>query len=457
MAAETTLRTFTAAQLAQIINASTVIDTAITVQRFSTDTRHLQPGDCFIALVGETFDGHDFIAQAQAAGASCAIVSREVSTDVPCLLVQDTGKAYGEIALAYRRAFTKPIIGITGSMGKTTVKTLLAQALSQLGPVHATQANYNNQIGVPKTLLGLQNTHAVGVIEVGTNNPGEIASAAQWIEPDVALVTTVAPVHIGQFDGIAGLAAEKFSLYPTLRQGGTAIVNIDNPITRAWLPQLREDYRVITYGLDAEADVQAQAISHDECDHHSFDLCVQGQRLRIQAPLPCAHTVNNILAAAAVMVALDCDLAQLQDSLNALAPLAGRMQTHKGLHDALIIDDSYSGAPDAVKAALQHLAQYRGETIMVLGDMLELGELAEPLHREVGQLARELGIKQLYTYGNLSEFASTSFGNGSQHFTTQADLVAALAPCLSAQTTCLIKGSRSMHMENIVSQVTSPL
>lgn len=442
----------TLSDMAEILGCDTPIDSDAAVQRISTDTRHLASGDAFIAIRGEQFDGHEFIPAAKQAGASVAIVEEDGSYDLPTLKVKNTREAYGQLARAHRRQFSIPVIGITGSCGKTSVKEMTAAILRQAGKVLATQANYNNDIGVPQTLLQLSADHDYAVIEVGTSQPGEIAFCAQWIEPTIALINNVAPAHIEALRDEQGVAKEKGALYQALSPHGTAIINLDEPFSSMWLPTLPCEH-VISYAIEKEAMVSAGAITLQPSMQTQFDLHTPSGSITISLPLIGHHHVHNALAAASIALACDVSLEDIQAGLASLEPVSGRMHARVGQAQSRIIDDSYNANPGSMTAALDALSQFPGTRIFVMGDMGELGEKAEHYHRQVGQAAKKKGIDKLFCCGEMSAQACKAFGINGQHFRNQADLIAALLPELNADVTCLVKGSRSAAMENIVNAI----
>lgn len=419
------------------------------ISHISTDTRSLQEGDIFLALRGENFDGHAYLQQAIDKGAVAAIVSDVVDLAIPSLRVSDTRKAYGDIAAWYRRQFSIPIIAITGSSGKTSVKEMTASILRQAGNVLATQANYNNDIGVPLTLLQLREAHDFAVIEIGTNHPGEIAYSVNITQPTVAMVNNVGPAHIEFLGSVAGVAKEKSSIYTGLSADGTAVFNLDEAYVEPWRQKFK-NLRQVTFSSQQEADIRGQLLTVDAMSRPSFRLSVAGKELTIQCPLPGLHNLQNALAACALTYAIGIDMECMKAGIEAMQSVKGRMQFKTGKAQATIIDDTYNANPASVKAAIDSLSVMPGKNILILGDLGELGEDA-PMHlAAIGQYAAEKGLDALYSCGNLSAQASEAFGSAGQHFANQQALADHVLGLLDAEVNCLVKGSRAAGMEAIV-------
>lgn len=418
--------------------------------RLSTDTRSIQPGDAFLALRGERFDAHDFLPLAVDRGAAALVVEREApELGVPQLVVQDSFDALGQIAAVNRERFTGPLLAITGSSGKTTVKTMLAGILVRSAPVLATRGNLNNRIGVPLTLLELDAAHEFAVIEMGASGPGEIASYCRWAKPEVALVNNVMPAHIEGFGSVEGVASAKGEIYRGLSAHGTAVLNLDEAYVEQWRASL-QGQRVITFALaNSEADCRASAVE-PRADGSDFTLVTPEGSARVALRAPGEHSVRNALAASACALALGLSPEAIARGLESFEPVAGRMSARRGYAGALVIDDSYNANPGSVKAAIEVLAAHAGERILVLGDMGELGERASELHRELGERARDRGIDQLITLGPLSAYAARAFGSKARQYDNHDAVIAALKAELNGQTRVLIKGSRSAGMDKIV-------
>lgn len=420
--------------------------------KVSTDTRSLEAGELFIALRGERYDAHDFLQQA-ADKKPCAMVVEKFSPDIalPQLVVADTTLALGQLAALNRSLFAGPLVAITGSSGKTTVKTLVAGILSECGETLATKGNLNNHIGVPLTLLQLDAHHQFAVIEMGASGPHEIAYACSLAKPQVAMINNVMPAHIQGFGSIAGVARAKGEIYTGLVAGGIAVVNIDDEFSGQWLDELKGK-KIIRVSLrNLESNCHAAAILLAS-DHVEFELVINQQHIHIVLNAQGEHSIRNALMAAASAYALGASLEQIQHGLTKFSPVAGRMSRHRGINQALVIDDSYNANPGSVRAAIDVLAGTR-DSVLVLGDLAELGEHAAELHAELGEYARKKNIQRLYTLGVLSENASRRFGEGAVHYTDRDQLIEALKKQATATTTFLIKGSRSSKMDLVVRQL----
>ena len=411
------------------------------------DSRHVTPGQLFVAIQGERFDGHTFIPDAVKKGAIGVVCLHAIpDVDIPQFVVADTIQALADIATFHRRQIVNAgIIALTGSNGKTTVKEMIASILPQ--PSFATSGNFNNHLGAPLSVLQLQPKHRYAVFELGANHQGEIAHTVSIVKPQVALINNIAPAHIGEFGSIDGVASAKGEIYKGLTENGIAVVNDDDDYAHFWDNAL-VDKQVIRFSSRHKATVHAQDIAFDEHGCAQFILVVPEGSVHIQLTVPGAHNVSNALAAAACTSALGISLTDIQRGLSQFSGVKGRMTFLPGKQNAVIIDDTYNANLRSVLTALDVLAKRDGCRIFVFGDMGELGPWSEQHHREVGLAARDLGIDKLMTCGIQSEAASQAFGVGATHYTSQDDLVSDLK--LDATTTVLVKGSRSSAMENIV-------
>jgi len=425
----------------------------------STDTRSLQQGELFIALRGDKYDAHDFLADALAKQ-PCALVVENYYPEisVPQLVVSDSLLALGQIAAFNRSLFTGPLIAITGSSGKTTVKTLVASILNEMGATHATKGNFNNHIGVPLTLLQLDAQHQFAVIEMGASGPDEIAYLCSLAKPQVAMINNVMPAHIAGFGSIEGVARAKGEIYSGLAKAASAkaVVNLDDVFAAQWLQQLaQQDFtaqQVIKVSLhDTGADCYAQNIVTKNVGLE-FTLHINNTSAAMFLNAQGQHSVRNGLMAAACAVAVGANLQHVQRGLENFAPVAGRMSRQRGYQQATIIDDSYNANPGSVRAAIDVLSQAECG-ILVLGDLGELGEDAAQMHAELGSYARSKSVYKLFTLGVLSENASQAFGANAEHFQQREALVAALKAIADTKTTFLIKGSRSAKMELVVREL----
>lgn len=420
--------------------------------RVTTDTRALLTGDLFVALRGERFDAHDFLHQAAEQGA-CALVVEKLDPEIalPQLCVNDTLLALGQIAALNRDEFHAPLLAVTGSGGKTTVKTMLAQILGECGDVLATKGSLNNHIGVPLTLLELQAHHGFAVIEMGASGMGEIAYLSALARPDIALITNVMPAHIAGFGSLANVARAKSEIYASLSAQGTAVVNIDDAFASGWLAELQQKnqpvFRVSLH--DQQADCYAKDIQINN-QSLNFTVVIGDQSTAVSLNALGEHNIRNALAASACAHLAGASLQHIQRGLAAFSPVAGRMSRHLGYRGARIIDDSYNANPGAVRVAIDVLVAQPGTGILVLGDMGELGENAAALHAHIGTYAKEQGLKQLFTLGELSRHASKAFSAGAEHFEDLASLLTRLKEIADEHTVFLIKGSRSAKTDLIV-------
>ncbi len=413
----------------------------------STDSRTLQPGDLFVALRGSSFDGHAFAEQAQAKGAAGLMVDHPLDLTLSCIEVPDTRIGLGQLSTVWRSQFELPLVAVTGSNGKTTVKEMLAAILAQQGPVLATLGNLNNDIGVPLTLLRLKPEHRAAVIEMGANHAGEIAWLTSLALPTVAIVTNAAAAHLEGFGSITGVAKAKGEIYGGLGNDGTAVVNADDAFAGLWLTMNRRR-KAITFGLEQDADVSA--VWQGDTEGSCLTLKTPQGEMEINLPLSGQHNVMNALAATAAALSLGAELKVIRAGLESMAPVPGRLESKQGVSGIRIIDDSYNANPASLGAAVKVLSMAQGERCLVLGDMGELGDDTKQMHGQIGRMARAEGVERLYTVGKLSQAAAEAFGPGARHFTSCEQLITVLQDDLKAETTILVKGSRSMRMERVV-------
>lgn len=420
----------------------------------STDSRGLERGNLFVALAGERFDGHDYLDQAAAGGAAGALVSTAVTDLLPCIRVTDTRLALGGLAAAWRARFDIPLVAVTGSNGKTTVKEMLAAILGMEHQVLATRGNLNNDIGVPLTLARLGTEHTAAVIEMGANHHGEIAYLTGLARPTVALITNAGPAHLEGFGSVEGVARAKGEIYDGLGEQGLAVVNRDDAYADYWLERV-QGRRVMTFGLDPRADVTAQAKPLDVGQQLSLRTPAGETELRL--PLPGRHNALNALAATAAALGAGASLAAVRSGLEAVHAVDGRLQVHRCADGIGVIDDSYNANPGSVGAALEVLAQLPGEHWLVLGDMGELGGESRQLHRDIGTRAAAAGCDRLFTLGGDAASAAEAFTGPAAHFDDFESLQAELEAQLHPGVQVLVKGSRSMRMERVVQALLARL
>lgn len=435
--------------IASLFSQSTQVNAEIT--GFCIDSRSVEPGNLFVAIEGERFDGHHFIKEVEAKGALAVLVNREIEgVSIPQFIVPNTIDALAKIAAAHRQSITCPVIALTGSNGKTTVKEMIAAIMPS--PSHATKGNFNNHIGAPLSVLQLNSQHRYAVFELGANHSGEIAHTVAIVRPDVTLINNIAPAHVEGFGSIDGVAHAKGEIHRDLSLMGTAIVNDDDAYAHFW-DELLIDKKILRFSAAHPADVCAQDIRLDTQGRGHFSLVLPNGRAEIELQVPGEHNIRNALAAAACCYAVGISIKDIQRGLSQFSGVDGRMTVLTGKNQSTIIDDTYNANLRSVLTALEVLAKRVGTKIFVFGDMGELGEWAIQHHQEVGLAARELGITQLMTYGSFSKLASEAFGERGRHFSTQEDLIQNVLEELIPGITVLVKGSRSSAMEKIVQKL----
>lgn len=415
------------------------------------DSRSLAPGALFVALKGEHHDGHDHAAQALERGAAALLVHREVDCALPQVLCADTEEALGELAAGVQQGRPAVVVAITGSNGKTSVKTLVHGILARAGKAYANPGNRNNQIGLPLAVLDAPEDARFAIYEMGAGQPGDIAYLASIAPPNVSLVNNVMPAHMERMGSLLGIAETKGAIYEALPDDGVAVVNADDAFA-PWFLQRIGARRVLRFGLENDADVRASAVL-PTAEGSRFRLHTPAGSTDIVLPLAGRHNVMNALAATALALGAGAALDDVEQGLAAAAPVPGRQIPHTLRNGVVLVDDSYNANPGSVAAAIAALAQTGGEAWLVLGDMKELGEGAEALHAGIGRQARAAGIARLWTVGELSAAASQGFGEGARHFEDQSALVAALGAALRAAgpgLRCLVKGSRSSAMDKVL-------
>ncbi|MHB1591083.1 MAG: UDP-N-acetylmuramoyl-tripeptide--D-alanyl-D-alanine ligase [Sulfuricella sp.] len=436
---------------AKALNAETS-GADVTFSGVTSDSRAVAAGDLFVALKGGRFDGHNYVKQAMEQGASAALVERRDPAwgDFPLLVVNDARLALGELAAHWRSRFTIPVVALTGSSGKTTVKEMIAGILrEQAGDqaVLATQGNLNNDIGMPLTLLGLRDIHRYAVIEMGMNHPGEIAYLSRIARPDVALIINAQAAHLAGLGTVEAVARAKGEIFQGLAANGVAVINADDPHAALW-QELAAGHRVIRFGLQQPAEVSASFKLQPLVSE--IEMVTPMSKFAVVLPVPGEHNVRNALAAAAVAQVLGVDNATVVAGLAKVSSVKGRLRKNPCLHGATLIDDTYNANPGSVRAAIAVLAGMPGKKILVLGDMGELGENARALHAEIGAAAKAAGIDLLFTLGDLSAAAARAFGEGGRHFEYIEDLLHEIENRLAPEVTVLVKGSRFMQMERVV-------
>ena len=439
--------------LAQRANGE-LIGESVPLQGLAIDSRSTQPGDLFAAIEGSQVDGHDFAPQATAAGAAAVLTEREVKGITPQLVVSDVVKASGHFALLKRQAFLGSVVAVTGSAGKTTTKNLIAAALAGAGAVHATQGNHNNELGVPMTLAGLNESHRFGVIEMGAGQPGDIAYLCQLAQPNVAVCLNASAAHLVNYESVDEIASTKGEIFEGLGGEGLAIINADQPWVGQWIKQAG-NARKITFGLSEKADYRAINIQYQGLNGTQFDLIAPSMALPVSLRLPGAMQVINALAALAVAIELGVPPDRAVDGLRQVVPEIGRGSVVAGRAGGRVVDDSYNANPAAVMAAIDTLARESAYSVLILGPMLELGSTSDDLHRDVGRYAKAAGIDCLMSVGREAAPAAEVFGQGAQHFSDQQALWSAF-PDLPDEHIIWVKGSRGAVLEKTVHWLTRP-
>ncbi|WP_404398342.1 UDP-N-acetylmuramoyl-tripeptide--D-alanyl-D-alanine ligase [Idiomarina loihiensis] len=435
-----------------------LIGSDCTIDAVSTDTRTDLTDALFIALKGKNFDAHDFVEQAIAKGAAAVICEKQVDSECRQIIVENSRHALGCLGAAIKAKVAPKTVAVTGSNGKTTVKEMLAAILSIRHPVLATQGNFNNDIGVPLTLLRLQEKHKYAVVELGANHPGEIAYTTDLVKPDVAILNNVSAAHVEGFGSLHGVARAKTEIFRGVGGQGTAITPRDSEFYPCW-QRACSDMKWKTFGLSDSADVYASDVTLNGEGHPSFTLHLGGETKQLELKLSGRHNVLNALSAAAAASELGISLNDIVAGLQTVEPAQGRLTSIKVSEHLRIIDDTYNASVASTKAALDLLGSYQGYRIFVLGDMGELGADARAYHEDIGEHAIGSGIDNLYSLGVLSQSASEVFnGHGGKHFGSLQSLVESVLQRLTEQTgkqavTVLVKGSRSAHMERVVAAI----
>lgn len=420
----------------------------------NTDTRTLKEGDLFVALKGPNFDGNHYVSEAAEKGAVAALVSNRSESDFPQLVVDDTKLALGQLASAWRDRFAGVLVGVTGSNGKTTVKEMLASILSRSGKVLATAGNFNNDIGVPLTLLRIGSEHDFAVIEMGANHPGEIGYTASLAKPDISIITNAASAHLEGFGGIEGVVKTKGEIVTKLSLEGIAVLNRDDHYFNEW-QTMAGSRRIVSFGFSAAATVNSDPASIEIVEEEgrfktSFILNYENEAIAIKLNLLGQHNVKNGLAAAAASLMAGAALEEVKAGLEAMQPVQGRLCPVKGLHGALLINDTYNANPASCSAGIDVLAAMSGEKWLVLGAFAELGEQSDELHYQIGLEAHDKGVSRLFATGEGAQQAVEAFGAGGLYYDRQEDLIEAVKKALSGEHALLIKGSRSQQMERVV-------
>jgi UDP-N-acetylmuramoyl-tripeptide--D-alanyl-D-alanine ligase len=429
----------------------TMLGADVLVTSVDTDSRRIQAKQLFVAIKGERFDGNTFAGEALKLGAAAVMISDQTQIVQPAVLVVDARLALGKLASYWRQQLHVPITAITGSNGKTTTKemlnAILAASVGDSASVHATQGNLNNDIGLPLTLLKARTHHQQIVLEMGMNHLGEIAYLSNMVKPNVAVINNAGTAHIGELGSRENIAKAKGEIFEGLADAGVAVINADDAFADYWR-SLNPARRIVTFGLQNAADITATF--SEEAQSSQVSLTTPSGEVTFQLPILGRHNVYNALAASAAAVALGVDNASIAEGLANFGGVHGRLEYKQGLNEAVLIDDTYNANPDSMKAAIHVLSHLNTTRIFVMGDMGELGADAIAMHAAVGAYAREHNIQCFFTLGDNSQYASDAFGSGSQHFTDVELLAKHVATLMKNGVTVLVKGSRFMKMERVV-------
>ncbi len=437
--------------LAQLIGAHVEGDD-VCVSSAVIDSRRVCGGELFVALKGERIDGHECVDHAKQQGASAALLERAVACEIPQIISRDARLSLGAMGRAWREIFTGPLVAITGSNGKTTIKEMLASILSLSGRCLHTEGNYNNELGVPLTLSRLEHDHDYAVIEMGASHAGEIQRLTDMAQPTIGVISNVSAAHLSGFGSIEGIAHAKGELFTSMPDDSLVVVNADDSFASMWSGLAGK--RVLrTFGYHRDADVSIRSGLH--ANSHRFYFKRPARYLDFEPSLPGKHNLLNAAAAALVADYLGVEHATIKQGLMEMTPAPGRLEFKLGSGGIEIIDDTYNANPASLAAALGVLSEQVGEKWLVLGDMGELGDDASSIHNKAGQAALDHGVDRLFTLGTVSEQASASFGSAAMHFHDRDDLVKELTRIRRKGIVCLVKGSRCMAMETIVSALLS--
>jgi len=416
----------------------------VVLNNVSINTRADCKDRLFVALKGDNFDAHDYVHDAEQAGAAALMVERAVATDLPCVVVASTHRALCDLAAWWRSQFVMPVVGVTGSVGKTTVKEMLRAIFAELGQGVVTQGNLNNEIGVPLTLMDLATEDQYAIVEMGMNHAGEISRLSNLVKPTVAVINNAAAAHLEGLGTIDAVAKAKGEIFDGLSDDAVAIINQDDVYCEFWR-NLVAEHKVVTFGLSKDADVFAEFCQHEGC--LKLTVSALGNEFKVQLPAVGKHSVSNALAAIAVSMVADIPIEKIKSGLQKFKPANGRLNIVHYAH-ASIIDDSYNANPASMQAAIDVLAQYN-DTTLIVGDMAELGSSAALQHRKLGELAKSSGIDALFVCGEFSEQVANGFGEGANRFAQQSDLIDHLLQS-PPKGVALVKGSRSAKMERVV-------
>ncbi|SIP89785.1 UDP-N-acetylmuramoyl-tripeptide--D-alanyl-D-alanine ligase [Solilutibacter tolerans] len=439
-------------QIAKLIGGRVIGDGDVIIEGVSTDTRKLPDADgralLFVALRGENFDGHAHVTAAAERGAAAALVAHEVDASIPQIVVADTELALGALARGLQRERGTKVFAVTGSNGKTSVKTLLLSILEQAGGAYANPGNFNNEIGLPLSAIAAPEDARFAVYEMGAGKLGDIKYLTEIVRPDIALVNNIAPAHLERMGSLLNVADTKAAIYDALPADGVAVINADDAFA-PYFAERAHGRSILRFGLEASADVFASDINLDKVGSR-FHMSTPAGDVDVALALPGRHNISNALAAATMSLAAGIDIDTIRVGLQASMPVSGRGVARRLRSGAELIDDSYNANPGSTHAAIDTLASGGGEAWLVLGDMRELGADEIELHAEVGRRAKAAGIARLFTLGVLSAHASDAFGDGAMGFDSHEALAEALKKNMHEGVRVLVKGSRGSAMDRVV-------
>ncbi len=419
----------------------------LSVSAVAIDSRKLSNGSLFVAIKGENHNGAEFVGAAADKGAVAALVEKQLDINLPQIIVADTKLALAALANMVRSASDASFIAVTGSNGKTTVKEMIRAILAEVAPVHATEGNLNNEIGVPLTMFALQDEHKYAVIEMGASKQGDISYLTKIANPHISVVTNASAAHLQGFGDIDGVAKTKGEIFASLQENGLAVINADDKYAGYW-KDIAGTENIITFGECATADIRL-----GEQTESGVEIETPNGELVLKLKLPGLHNIKNALAATGVAVALNIPLTTIKIALEKMGAVKGRLCFESAKAGGVVIDDSYNANPASLKAGLQVLAEQSGEKWLLLGDMAELGDGAQKLHAEAAEYARNLGVSKLFACGNNSEIVVKNFGAGAQVISDTKILIEELNKNLVKGVTLLVKGSRMMQLDKVVQAV----
>lgn len=427
----------------------------IIIENITTDTRKIAEGDLFIPLKGENFDGHNFIQQAFESGALCCLSAENIETYKPCIYVSDTRVALRDLAEYYISLFNIPVVGITGSVGKTTTKDMIASVLMQKYNVLKTEGNFNNEIGLPLTVFRITDDTEVVVLEMGMNSFGEIHNLSKIAKPDIAVITNVGVSHIENLGSREGILKAKCEIFDYIKNNGTAILNIDNDMLKTL--EGKTSFKTLWYGIENKKDIYADNIVKNGVESISCDIHMNNEMFNVCIPVPGEHMVLNAMAAALVGKTLDLSISEIKRGIEEFVPTKMRMAVFKTKNGTTLINDAYNANPVSMKASIDVLSGVEGEKIAILGDMFELGDFAEKMHYDTGVYAAQKNIDKIICIGNISKSmyeGAVSLGGNAFYFETQEDFFEnGFEKLINKGATVLVKASRGMHFEKTAEKI----